>query len=76
MGKSYYEKEKEKAELAYALLSEMFGQKSVKGEVTADNVGIYSEVLADAKARIEYQKRNIERDKAEEADSAVKLLKN
>ena len=71
MEKSYYEKEKEKAELAYALLCEMFGQKCAKGEVNAENVSLYSAVLADAKDQVEYQKKNIERDKAEEANSAV-----
>ena len=71
MEKSYCERLLEKNELVYALLCEIFGQKCEQGEVNAENVSLYSAVLEDAKYQVEYQKKNIERDKAEEANSAV-----
>jgi len=71
MEKSYCEILLEKNELVYALLSEIFLQKCKNGEINAENVGLYSAVLEDAKYQVEYQKKNIERDKAEEANSAV-----
>jgi len=67
MKKSYREEELERAKLTYALLAEAFKQKCSNGEITADNVGIYSEILENAKNSINYQKSCVEKEKAAQA---------